>query len=345
MVRVVQVREFSAHPLRGLEYVGELRPILPLEPEDPVEAGAYLLESIGIVIDRRGVVPHPLADVLEPVEDLGKAFHLRLEFRVEGREALKQLKDRRQPVRQSVLAIVQDLVNPARSVGQLFTVFVPTGLGFEGAVFAWCKIGLVDLSELEPQEVRPAFDLPNTLLSLFDFMAEDLEFGILVGDPTSDRLGTTIRIEDGALIPLTEKRLVFVLPVQVDERTTHFSHDPGGSRRTTHPGSITAGGRDFSPQNQEAFFQPEAVGLEDLVHGRHPFDIEDGFDRRSLRSGSHDSCRSALPQEERQRPHDDRLARPRLAGQGVEAGAQIEGEILDDGVVTDAKFNEHGRAI
>jgi len=85
------------------------------------------------------------------------------------------------------------------------------------------------------------------------------------------------------------------------------------------------------------------VCFEQSVDRGNVLDVEDGLDRGPLSPGAHDIDRSALSQKERQCTHDDRLSGAGFTGESVEPGAELEREILYDGVVTDAEFDEHGR--
>ena len=98
---------------------------------------------------------------------------------------------------------------------------------------------------------------------------------------------------------------------------------------------LVAGGAAFA--NIEYALCPD-VSLSELT--RH---VEDRLDHGPLGAGSHRVTGSTFPQQKREGPDDDRLPRPGLPGKSAQPGPQLEGQIMDDCIVPNAEFDEHGR--
>jgi hypothetical protein len=78
------------------------------------------------------------------------------------------------------------------------------------------------------------------------------------------------------------------------------------------------------------------------------FDVDDRIvpellDHGAVGAGPHESAVPALARGEPQRIDDDRLPRPGLAGEHVQARPERDGQRLDDGEVTDPELSEHLR--
>jgi len=72
-----------------------------------------------------------------------------------------------------------------------------------------------------------------------------------------------------------------------------------------------------------------------------PGDVEGRFHHGFGGAFSHRLGGGSLPEEKGKGPDDDGLPRTGLPGEDVQAGFEIQGEVVDDGVVPDAEFDEH----
>ena len=71
-------------------------------------------------------------------------------------------------------------------------------------------------------------------------------------------------------------------------------------------------------------------------------DHEPGLDERLGGAGAHHALVGASPEDQLQRLHDERLARPGLAGERGHAGAELDGQVLDHAQVADVQVGQHG---
>src|SRR5690606_28361527 len=79
-----------------------------------------------------------------------------------------------------------------------------------------------------------------------------------------------------------------------------------------------------------------------VVAGAQVADVEDRRDPGAGGPGADQICGDARTEDGTEGIDDDRLAGAGLAGQGVEAGAEADPEVADDGEIADGKFEEHG---
>ena len=324
MIGVVEVGQLGPHPLRRLEHVRQLRPVLALEPHDPVEPGPDLFQALGIVVDRRRVVPDPAPHALHEVLGLGDLGHDLRQRRVEGGEPLDGAAGRGQELRGRALGVVEDLVRGGRPAGELLAVLVPPGLRFEIRILPRRQIGFVDLVQLEAQEVRASLDVAPTLFADLQRVPELLHPLVSLTDRGGEGGAPAIGVEDGSLVPRAQERLMLVLPVEIDQCRAEVADDARGRGRTVDPRPIPTRGGDLPAQDQEVVLEPKAVLVGEYAYRGHVADVEDRLHRGSVGPGPHHVRRRPLPQEERQCAHDDRLACPGLAREGIESGGELE---------------------
>ncbi len=170
---------------------------------------------------------------------------------------------------------------------------------------------------------------------------ELLEGVVLPGDGPGQLLGPAERVQDPPLVAWAEQRLVLVLAVQVHEGAPQLPDHACRRGRSAHPGPVPPSGLDLPAEDQQPVLHPEAVLVGQRLDGGQAVDVEDGLDGGPLGSRPDDVGGGALAQEEGERAHDDGLPRPRLPREGVQARAEREGQVVDDGVVPDAEFDEH----
>ena len=73
--------------------------------------------------------------------------------------------------------------------------------------------------------------------------------------------------------------------------------------------------------------------------------LDDSLHERLVGAASHQGGVSALAEEQAQPGHDHGLARARLPGQHVEAGAQVQHGVMDDADPADPHLAEHGSTL
>ena len=67
--------------------------------------------------------------------------------------------------------------------------------------------------------------------------------------------------------------------------------------------------------------------------------LERAFDDGLVGAGPHHVARGTLAEQQRQRVHDHRLSGAGLAGQDVEAGLERQGDIGNDGEISDPELS------
>ncbi len=149
-------------------------------------------------------------------------------------------------------------------------------------------------------------------------------------------------IENLELRPGLGEALVLVLAVHLDEMVAQPLQERHGHRRIVHEGAVAARTDQLPSDDDLPVLGPEPRLLQDLpggaarVHGEHALDP---CDLRVAPDGV--GLGACTPQEEHG-IDEDGLARPRLAGQDVQARGEWHGDVLDHGQVTNTKLAEHG---
>ena len=126
-----------------------------------------------------------------------------------------------------------------------------------------------------------------------------------------------------------------------------FADPPQDAGR--HRASVQAGRRATRP----LYLSVQHRQLVVLIHLQAPFrkrrsgawvvpEGEDGLDARRFRALPHQVFVCGTAQHEGQRIHQQRLARPRLSGNHVEARPKDQPRLFDDGKVPDGELEQHG---
>ena len=141
-----------------------------------------------------------------------------------------------------------------------------------------------------------------------------------------------------------EERLVLVLAVDLDQRLAELLEERQRRVRVVQEHSPAAAPHELAPHDELAVLERDAVVLKKRDHGALPGSVEDGFDGGGLGAGP-DRLGGLRPLAEQQRQgvDENRLPRPRLAGEHVQARPERDGQRLDDGEVTDPELSEHSR--
>jgi hypothetical protein len=132
-----------------------------------------------------------------------------------------------------------------------------------------------------------------------------------------------------------------VLPVEVDEQSTDLREDRRTHRGAVDPGPRAAVRDDLALEHDQRLVGVDAPFVEQRGDLRALGDVEHSLDRGAVRAGPDEIRARALPEQQAQRAHDDRLAGARLARQHVEPGPERQRERLDDREVANAKLRQH----
>ncbi len=149
-----------------------------------------------------------------------------------------------------------------------------------------------------------------------------------------------VGVEQGALVLGMQQRVVRVLAVDVDQARADLPQLGKRGRRTVDVGPGTAAGI-HDPAQQAVAARAQVVLLQPAGGIAAGFEVKLGDDLGAGAAAAHHGRIGALAQRHGQRIHQDRLARPGLAGQGAESGAQVQFESIDDDEVADQQAAQH----
>jgi hypothetical protein len=141
-----------------------------------------------------------------------------------------------------------------------------------------------------------------------------------------------------------EQRLVLVLAVDLDQRLAELLEESERGVRVVQEHPAATAPHELAPHDELAVLEGDPVVLEQRDDRALPGRVEDGFDRGGLGAGADGLGRlGPLAEQKRQGVDRDRLPRPRLAGEYVQARPEGDGQRLDDGEVTDPELSEHSQ--
>src|SRR5690606_25854610 len=149
--------------------------VLPPETGDQVQAALDLLQALRIVVDPRGVVAERSPRLHELVIGLLELGGVLAERGVEARELRERLPHRAHPLRDRVVARIEDLVRVRGAPRELRGMREAGGLGLELLVLARLEARTLDLLELEAQEIRAALELSPAARALLDLAPHGLQ--------------------------------------------------------------------------------------------------------------------------------------------------------------------------
>ena len=114
-------------------------------------------------------------------------------------------------------------------------------------------------------------------------------------------------------------------------------------RLVIHQHPAAAARLQFAPQNQLAFVaRRHAVLLQPIRPRRFALGGKNGRHQRAVLAGANDVRRGASAQRQSQCIHQDGLAGTRLPGKQVQPRPKLHGQVINDGVVLNVNFAQHG---
>jgi len=201
--------------------------------------------------------------------------------------------------------------------------------------------GRLDLVRLEAEVVGALEGVAAAALELGHLPAQVGGGGVRGADVGHQRGVAGVRVEDGALLVAAQQRLVLVLAVQIHQQPPQLAQQGGGGGGAVHPGAAAPLGGHLALEHEHAVIDLDSPLVQQPGHLVAPVHLEHALDGRALLARAHHVARRALAQQQRQRADDDRLPRPRLAGQDVQSRAELDGESIDQREVPDAQLGEH----
>src|SRR5947209_5555096 len=211
----------------------------------------------------------------------------------------------------------------------------------QAAGLARPQAGGVELGELEAQEVLalgPVALGGARPLRLGARLAE-LRHEARHALPELLRVGEAI--QELELAGGLEQALVLVLAVHLHEVVAQALEERDGDGRVVDEGTMAARATELTPRHKHAVVGREPRLVERRGHGAARLDVEDRLDRRGVGVAPDHVRLGARPEDQQDRVDEHRLSGAGFAGQDVEPRAELHGDALDDGEVSDAKLAEH----
>src|SRR5262249_865130 len=139
-----------------------------------------------------------------------------------------------------------------------------------------------------------------------------------------------------------EEGLGLVLAMDLDQGLGQALEDGQGGVGVVEEDASPSAAHQLPPHDELAVLEREAVLPEDAGHRTLLGDREDALDDGGVRARPDGFAGlDALAEQERQGFDQDRLARPRLAGEDVETGGEGDGQRVDNRQVADPQLFEH----
>src|SRR5437667_412830 len=199
----------------------------------------------------------------------------------------------------------------------------------------------VEVGELEAQEVLPLGPValggarPLRLGARLAELRHEARHAL----PELLRVGEAI--QELELAGGLEQALVLVLAVHLHEVVAQALEERDGDGRVVDERTMAARATELTPRHQHAVVEREPRLVECRGHGAARLDVEDRLDRRGVGVAPDHVRLGARPEEQQDRVDEHRLSGAGFAGQDVEPRAELHGDALDDGEVSDAKLAEH----
>jgi hypothetical protein len=194
----------------------------------------------------------------------------------------------------------------------------------------------LDLADLMGQEVDLALAVALALLQGRERRPRRPQAPVLLGQRGDGPgvLDAGEPIEERGLGRGRQQPDALVLAVELDE--VLGDGDEGGDRRelAADPGGAPAVGRDGAREDELTVLRP-------ALDGRAVGCVEPRLHARGARARSDERRGGAPAERERESHGHEGLAGPRLAAQHVEAGMQLEVEVLDHAEAADVEIPEH----
>src|SRR2546422_802214 len=272
----------------------------------------------------------------EPVELDG-----RRQRGVETRQVAEDARRAVEPRGRRLVIVVEERRDLGQTRGELVGVLESSTLLPELLLLARTQARGVELGELEAQEVLalgPVALGGARPLRLGARLAE-LRHEARHALPELLRVGEAI--QELELAGGLEQALVLVLAVHLHEVVAQALEERDGDGRVVDEGTMAARARGLTPRHKHAVVGREPRLVERRGHGAARLDVEDRLDRRGVGVAPDHVRLGARPEDQQDRVDEHRLSGAGFAGQDVEPRAELHGDALDDGEVSDAKLAEH----
>src|SRR5213083_2045158 len=311
--------------------------VFPLEARERVEPLVDRLQAGGL--ERHRLAER--SDRREGVFELRPSRVDRLDGRrhrgIETRQVAEDARRAVEPRGRRLVIVVEERRDLGQTRGELVGVLESSTLLPELLLLARTQARGVELGELEAQEVLAL--APVALGG-----ARPLRLGARLAElrhearhalPELLRVGEAI--QELELAGGLEQALVLVLAVHLHEVVAQPLEERDGDGRVVDERTMAARATELTPRHQHAFVGREPRLVERRGHGAARLDVEDRLDRRGVGVAPDHVRLGARPEDQQDRVDEHRLSGAGFAGQDVEPRAELHGDALDDGEVSDAK--------
>ena len=128
-----------------------------------------------------------------------------------------------------------------------------------------------------------------------------------------------------------QQTLGIVLPVQFQQLCGQLPQHAQRARRAVEHHAAGRLARQLAPNDDLHLLDVRHSSLSQPRGGRRtPVDLEQSFDARRRLAGADQRPVAAIARDEPERIDEDRLPRTRFSREQIEAGTEVDGEILDD---------------
>jgi hypothetical protein len=228
--------------------------------------------------------------------------------------------------------------------GQALGVPQQAALGRELGFFVGPGGEVIDLFELEAQEI---FALPAVTVAGHQLLHAGVsirEAAVCFGDGVAVGLEPREGVQVPEVRPRVYERVVLVLRRDVRQAAGDLRQLPGRGHLPVDEGARAAVGLDDPADDQLGL-----VGLHldaGLQHARARRgvgrDVEEGLHLGLFGPGAHHVRAGLATQHQLERADQDGLSGARLPGEDVQAGPELDLELVDDGEIPNTHAREHG---
>ena len=241
-----------------------------------------------------------------------------------------------------LVAGIEQLMQLVGQVPELLAVHQPRTLLGQAGIFVRFHFSVRDLLILKSEQILP-------FTTLCDVRGDGLQFGHPV---LPERIRNLILVTKGVkpaegvqrlqLRSRRQQRLLFVLPVHIDQRAAQFFQKMNRAEVAVQIGPIASRARDDPPnENIPVAGARKAFALKEMENGMIGGQMKGCFEIGFIGLGTDLIDGGAASDQERDRIDEERFAGPGFTGEHDETGAERDSQLLDDAEIRDAQLGQH----
>ncbi len=342
LAEVLELVELRRGRRAVLEHLLLVPPVARAESLDRGASALQVLQPVGVALALVRVVAERGSGLLQLELRRADALRELAEPRVQLGQPLEPARAGRRQAGRAGVSVVELGQRLSDQLGDLDPVTQPRPLALQLVAFPGAWRDGIDLPQLAAQVVGAPLALTLGLAQPLQALPGLADRALRGGDPAQLVVVAAEAVQQLEVAVGGEQAVLLVLAVQLQQPLAELAQRRDGAGRAVDEHARRSADRHLAAQHQQAVLVGvDAALLQQRTQRPGVGRLEHRLDARAARPASDLRRVGAVAGDQSQRVDQDRLARPGLAGQQVQARTELHGQVLDDRQLTDAQRSQH----